>query len=411
MSSRTSSPRSSPAGRGGRPDAVAAIGVGAAGFVVGPTGATVAFSPHLSWRNEPLRTALSSGRTTPIVVDNDANAAAWAEWRFGAGAARPIVVMVDPRHRHRRRLLVDGASTAAATAWPVSSGTCRSCPAGTAASAATGAAGSSTPPATPWSARPGLYAAGSPDGSDLRARVGGEAAGLTGPLITEAARAGDRVAGRAARRDRPLARRRYREPGCGLRPGHVRRGGRGERSRSPAARPCPRHLSSQLTGRGYRTEARIVAAELGNEAGLIGAADLARLELMDRVEPSRWPSPAIPVHDLVERLLFGVLKLAAEAADRRVADPPGRWRRSRRGTRGPAGPGLGRQRPTTRTDSKVVGAQDHADGRLPKVVHEPVSATCSCGSWNDQRESAAATAKCSPAPTPDLRELGTAPGR
>jgi len=32
----------------------------------------------------------------------------------------------------------------------------------------------------------------------------------------------------------------------------------------------------QLTGRGYRPEARIVAADLGNDAGLIGAADLAR---------------------------------------------------------------------------------------------------------------------------------------
>ena len=33
----------------------------------------------------------------------------------------------------------------------------------------------------------------------------------------------------------------------------------------------------QLTGRGYRPEARIVAAQLGNDAGLIGAADLARV--------------------------------------------------------------------------------------------------------------------------------------
>jgi glucokinase len=32
----------------------------------------------------------------------------------------------------------------------------------------------------------------------------------------------------------------------------------------------------QLTGRGYRPEARIVAALLGNDAGMIGAADLAR---------------------------------------------------------------------------------------------------------------------------------------
>ncbi len=32
----------------------------------------------------------------------------------------------------------------------------------------------------------------------------------------------------------------------------------------------------QLTGRGYRPEAAIVSAQLGNEAGLVGAADLAR---------------------------------------------------------------------------------------------------------------------------------------
>ena len=43
--------------------------------------------------------------------------------------------------------------------------------------------------------------------------------------------------------------------------------------------PARATYRNQLTGRGYRTEARIVAAELGNDAGLIGAADLARLEL------------------------------------------------------------------------------------------------------------------------------------
>jgi glucokinase len=41
--------------------------------------------------------------------------------------------------------------------------------------------------------------------------------------------------------------------------------------------PARETFRRQLTGRGYRPEARIVAAELGNEAGLIGAADLARL--------------------------------------------------------------------------------------------------------------------------------------
>ena len=39
----------------------------------------------------------------------------------------------------------------------------------------------------------------------------------------------------------------------------------------------------QLTGRGYRPEARIVVAQLGNDAGLIGAADLARWDVESQV--------------------------------------------------------------------------------------------------------------------------------
>jgi glucokinase len=46
----------------------------------------------------------------------------------------------------------------------------------------------------------------------------------------------------------------------------------------PARATFRRHL----TGRGYRPEARIVAAALGNEAGLIGAADLARRDALGR---------------------------------------------------------------------------------------------------------------------------------
>ena len=42
--------------------------------------------------------------------------------------------------------------------------------------------------------------------------------------------------------------------------------------------PAREAFRRQLTGRGYRPEAAIVAAELGNEAGLVGAADLARTD-------------------------------------------------------------------------------------------------------------------------------------
>ncbi len=75
------------------PGQVRAVGIGAAGFV-GADGATVVFAPHLSWRNEPLRDALTHRVGRPIFVENDANAAAWAEWRFGAAQGESHLVMI-----------------------------------------------------------------------------------------------------------------------------------------------------------------------------------------------------------------------------------------------------------------------------------------------------------------------------
>ncbi|HSR24680.1 MAG TPA: ROK family protein, partial [Candidatus Eisenbacteria bacterium] len=71
-----------------------AVGIGAAGFVDARR-ATVLFAPHLSWRNEPLRDALSERLRLPVVVENDANASAWAEWRFGAGRGEDHLVVVN----------------------------------------------------------------------------------------------------------------------------------------------------------------------------------------------------------------------------------------------------------------------------------------------------------------------------
>lgn len=60
-----------------------AVGLGAAGFVSADR-STVLFAPNLPWRDEPLGERLTSLTGLPVVVENDANAAAWAEFRFGA---------------------------------------------------------------------------------------------------------------------------------------------------------------------------------------------------------------------------------------------------------------------------------------------------------------------------------------
>ena len=72
---------------------VSAVGIGAAGWIANDH-ATVLFSPHLAWRNEPLRDALADRIALPLIVENDANAAAWAEYRFGAAQGQPVVVCV-----------------------------------------------------------------------------------------------------------------------------------------------------------------------------------------------------------------------------------------------------------------------------------------------------------------------------
>jgi glucokinase len=62
---------------------VDAIGIGAAGWI-DATRSTIMFAPNLAWRNEPLRERIASRFNVPVVVENDANVAAWAEFRFGA---------------------------------------------------------------------------------------------------------------------------------------------------------------------------------------------------------------------------------------------------------------------------------------------------------------------------------------
>ena len=70
---------------------VAAVGIGAAGFV-DVTRTVVMFSPHLNWRREPLRAEVAERVRLPVVVDNDANTAALAECRFGAGRGHRFVL-------------------------------------------------------------------------------------------------------------------------------------------------------------------------------------------------------------------------------------------------------------------------------------------------------------------------------
>lgn len=72
---------------------VIAAGVAAAGYVDAAR-ANIVYAPNLSWRNEPFKVKLEAKLDIPVFIDNDANAAGWAEYRFGAGRGYRHMVML-----------------------------------------------------------------------------------------------------------------------------------------------------------------------------------------------------------------------------------------------------------------------------------------------------------------------------
>ena len=261
-------------------DDIAAVGIGAAGFVAADR-ATVVFAPHLSWRNEPLREALGGRLDLPIFVDNDANAAVWAEYRFGAGRGESHLVMVNLGTGIGGGIVLDGRVIRGRFGIAGEFGHMQVVPDGIRCECGNRgcweqyASGN----ALVREAR-SLMSAGSPVVSDLFDRVGGHPEDLTGPLVTEAARDGDQLA-------RELLGEIGRWLGIGiadlaaaLDPGTFVIGGGVSAAGELLLGPAREAFRRQLTGRGYRPEAQIVAAELGNEAGLVGAADLARTDAL-----------------------------------------------------------------------------------------------------------------------------------
>ncbi|WP_456298787.1 ROK family protein [Georgenia subflava] len=106
--------------------------------------------------------------------------------------------------------------------------------------------------------------------------AGGPGAKIRGPHVTEAARAGD-----------PLAVELFRELGTWLGAGIadlaaivdpelVVVGGGVASAGDLLLEPARESFRRNLTARGFRGELTIEQAELGNEAGMVGAADLAR---------------------------------------------------------------------------------------------------------------------------------------
>lgn len=72
---------------------VLGAGIAAAGFI-DANQANIVYAPNLSWRNEPFKAKVEALVNVPVILENDANAAGWAEYRFGAGKGYKHMVML-----------------------------------------------------------------------------------------------------------------------------------------------------------------------------------------------------------------------------------------------------------------------------------------------------------------------------
>jgi glucokinase len=72
---------------------VVALGLAPAGWL-DLERAEVMYAPNLAWRAEPLRQLVQQRVAMPTVMENDASSAAWAEYRFGAGEGARVLLMV-----------------------------------------------------------------------------------------------------------------------------------------------------------------------------------------------------------------------------------------------------------------------------------------------------------------------------
>jgi glucokinase len=257
---------------------VDAVGIGAAGFVSSDR-STMLFAPNLAWRDEPLGARVAEALKVPVVVENDANAAAWGEFEFGAARQVEHMVCITVGTGIGGGVVIGGELLRGAHGVAAELGHVRVVPGGHLCGC--GAHGCLEQYASGRAlVREGRARAeaGSPAAARLLEVCGiTDPTQLTGPMITRAAAGGDPCAS-------ALLAELGRWLGEGMAsiatlfdPTVIVVGGGVSAAGDLLLKSAEQAFEETLPARANRPHARFVPAELGNEAGIIGAAGLARL--------------------------------------------------------------------------------------------------------------------------------------
>ena len=255
---------------------VDAVGLGVAGFV-DEDRAHVVFAPNLGWRDEPVKKAVEDRLGIPVVVENDANATVWAETRFGAARGQGYVILLTIGTGIGCGIVIGGKLYRGRWGMGGEAGHYCVVPDGRVCGCGNRGCWEQYASGNALRAEARKFARRSPAAATRLLQLGGGTPkGIAGPEITRAAAEGDPAALRCfnivgswlGHGMADLAA--ILDTGCFVVGGGVSEAG------DLLLDPAKSAFEKSLTGRGHRAPAQIVLAELGPDAGLVGAADLAR---------------------------------------------------------------------------------------------------------------------------------------
>src|SRR5699024_3177416 len=256
---------------------VEAVGIGAAGFV-DASRSTVLFAPNIDWSAEPLASRVHAYVGLPVIVENDANAAAWGEFRFGAGSDVDNLLLVTIGTGIGAGVIHDGQLFRGGFGVAAEVGHRRIVPGGIRCGCGQYGcweqygSGNALVREAEGRIRVGMEAA-----TYLADLAGGDPQAVTGPMVTEAARAGDPLSIDLISDVGSWVGQGLASLASVLDPTTIAIGGgvaaAGDLLMNSVHDGFIRHLSAGTS----RPHAELRLATLGNEAGLIGAADLTRV--------------------------------------------------------------------------------------------------------------------------------------
>jgi glucokinase len=260
---------------------VLGAGVAAAGFIDAEQ-STIIYAPNISWRNEPFKAKLEAKLSIPVIIENDANAAAWAEFRYGAGRGYKHMIMLTIGTGVGGAVITDSHMLRGGFGIAGELGHIRVVPDGVLCGCGQhGCLESYASGSALLRAAKALAASNDPDGQRLR-EIEAEAGQLTGLEVYKAILERDPGALRVLSELGSWLGQAIGSLVAVLDPEVVVIGGGVSAAGDLLLDPIREAYRAHLPAQGFRPELKITTAEFVNDAGVVGAADLVRVAFRDR---------------------------------------------------------------------------------------------------------------------------------